>query len=359
MKNLFLWEIRKNAKKGAIIGVGVAAIVMLILIAVVYNLLYDILQDSMSAVENLGMEESGYGEGMGMSAEQTEESYYLSEEKVDGMITALTDELKEAEKEYAEEKNATGYAEIFRIKTMLATVKYAKTHGLYNQDVRLYGINYDVPMGAENFIETYIAVLSLIIAVYGIVLAANSNPSEYKSGTIKLLMTRPIAKTSLLTAKLLAIYAMLAVAFFVPVLIAYVYGAIAFGTDATVSVVCGFNAMTANVTTVGALTFGIIMERYIFVVVLATISFCLATLTRNSTAGLIPPLVIMLSVGGLLNSLGITAFLLSNALSFSSYFGVTNVSYHGNFFLSLGIVVFWTAASLIGTFLVTKKRDVC
>lgn len=353
MKNLFLWEIRKNVKKGAIVGVSIALVVLLVLIAVAFNLIYEVMQDGMFAVENGALPEETPETGI-----PEETGYYLSESDLDAMIDETRRALEEEEKDYAENKNATGYASVFRQKTALATLEYAKKHGLFDKEVKLYGINYAPSLTAESFVSMYLAVVALIVSVYGIVLAANTYPNEYKSGTIKLLMTRPIGKNSLTAAKLLSLYAVLAVFFFVPLLLAYAYGAIAFGTEATESVVYGFNAMGAGRTTVGALAFGEVMNKFLGVIVLATVSFSLATLTRNSVAGLLPALVILLGLGGLLNGLGISAFLLSEAMDLSVYFGLNTVPYHGNFFLSLGIVVFWLVAALVGTFVVTEKRDV-
>ena len=108
----------------------------------------------------------------------------------------------------------------------------------------------------------------------------------------------------------------------------------------------------------GALTFGTIINNLINILVMATLSFALATVTRNSAVGIIVSLAVVLGIGGFFSSLGITAFTLSYSLDFMKYFGVGDVVRNGNFFVSLAVVVFYLAASLVAVFLVTEKRDV-
>ena len=58
MRNLFLWEIKKNVKKSAVIGISVTAVVFLILFAAVYNMLVDFVK----GLNNMDWEAGGeYG----------------------------------------------------------------------------------------------------------------------------------------------------------------------------------------------------------------------------------------------------------------------------------------------------------
>ena len=358
MKNLFVWEIKKNVKRNAIIGISVAAVVLLILFAVVYNLLADLVKDIMSGeITTEGLEEE-----LGGELEINGGEFFLdrlTKQDLEELKEITEHNVAELEKEYKKNKNA--YDRLFAEKSILAEVDYALAHGIYDKEARLLGLNYDGTgdgASAEGFVTMYGSVIALVVLIYGIIYGAQTYSAEYKSGTIKLVMTRPVKKSSLTLAKLLSMYATVMVAFLVPVLISYAYGAIAFGTDASVKVIYSFNASSAGITTVGALTFGTIINNLINILVMATLSFALATVTRNSAVGIIVSLAVVLGIGGFFSSLGITAFTLSYSLDFMKYFGVGDVVRNGNFFVSLAVVVFYLAASLVAVFLVTEKRDV-
>ncbi len=358
MKNLFVWEIKKSVKRNAIIGIAITAVVLLILFAVVYNILDDLVRDIVSgdiSIDDIEDEtgvdvELNYGE---IRAEK------LTKEELEEYKRLMEKHVAELEKEYKTNKYV--YDQLFAEKSALAEVNYALDHGIYNKEVRLLGFNYDGTgdgSSAEGFVTMYGSVMALVVLIYGIILGANSYSGEYKSGTIKLVLTRPVKKSSLTLAKLLSMYAATTVAFLVPVLMSYVYGAIAFGSDSAVTMIYSFNASGAGVTTVGAHTFGMIVNNLINIFVMATLSFALATVTRNSAAGILVSLAVVLGIGSFFSSIGLTAFTLSYSLDFMQFFGVGNVVRNGNFFISLAVVIFWLAASLVSAFVVTQKRDV-
>lgn len=366
MKELFLWEIKKNVKKNAIIGVGVTLLVLLILIAIVMNWLSDILK----SVEEITAEVSE--EGMVSPEEEesneqpmawmSEDDLYLSEDALNMMLENAKSELEMVEEAYKEDKSASLYSERFQLKSKIKILEFAKEKGYYNREIQRLGWTNGLggsDLDAEAFVEMYKSIVLIVVLIYGVILGSKMFASEYKAGTIKLLMTRPISKNALTTAKLLALYAIMAVAYFVPILVSYVYGAIALGSHGNEQILYSFNAMTANVSTVGAMLFGSIMLGFINILILVTIAFSLGTITKNAAIGLIIPLVVsFVNIGSLLNYIGVTAFLLSNALSLDVFFGVSSVPYYGNFFISLAVLIVWTSAALAGVYVVTKKRDV-
>ena len=357
MKNLFLWEIKKNVKKGAIIGIGIASVVILILLAVVYNLIADLVKEITSGdfSEVFPDEEMPDDFEFDLEANPLEMSKSELTELRDS--TRLT--VKELEKEYEKDKRV--YSQLYAAKSLLAETEYALKNGIYDGEVRLLGYNYQIGgdgVSGEGFVGLYGPVIALIVIIYGIIYGAAAFTGEYKSGTIKLMMTRPVAKSAVTAAKLLSMYAVLTVMFLVPTLIGYAYGAIAFGSESATQVVYSFNASGAGVTTSGALTFGTIMSNLVNILVLATFSFALATVTRNYAAGLVGALVVALGVGSFFASIGITAFTLSYSFNYMNFFGANEVVRNGNFFISLAVTVFWLAASLASSFIVTKKRDI-
>ena len=358
MFNLFVGEIEKSVKKRTVIGISVALTVLLILIAIVFNLIVDLMKEAQNVLPDDFMSEITE-----VSPEEYQSDFYttgyLSEQELNDMITVVKQNLTIIEEEYKKDKR-TYYSDYYSEKSKLVVLEYAKDNGYYNKKVFIYGMNEsDTNKMAENFVGMYSAIIATVLVIYGIILGAGMYVNEYKSGTIKLVMVRPITKNRLTTAKLCSVYAILTAFFLVFVLVSFVYGAIAFGSNASQKVLYSFNATSAGVGTVGGFTFASIMIQLFQILILSTISFSLATITRKSTIGIISSLVILLGIGNFLSGLGINAFLLSDAMNLMNYFGVGNeVAPYGNFFVSLAVTVFWTAVSIVGVYVVTNKKDV-
>lgn len=349
MKNLFFWEVRKNVKRNAIIGIGVATIVLLILLAVTYNVFMDIFQNVQPLDISAYLSEDG-------KEEQKDDEKIITKQAIEEYIEYQKSYLKEIDAREAKGENV--YSERFAAKSLLISMEYALKNGYYDKPVKIEGFNTTNLGGAEGFTGIYSSLITMIVLIYGVILGAAMYCNEYKSGTIKIVMTRPVTPTALTMAKLLAMYAVLAVMFFVPTLIGFAYGGIAFGSLGSTTVISSFNAMSAFETTLGAITFGTIMNNFIEVIVMATISFALATVTRSSAAGIFPSIAIMFGIGNFLKQTGASAFLLSTSLDFSAYFGIGEVPRYGNFFISLAVVLLWWIISLVASFVVTNKRDV-
>ena len=348
MKNLFVGELRKNVKKSALIGVCVALVVVLVLAAVIYNLLHNTLKE----IINDALQESGQTSAMFPE----NDGYEIGKDQLDREIEKYEQYVSELQEKYKDNKKL--YGELFEAKNTLNALKYAEKNGYYDKEVRILGYNYSVSaMNAEGLVSVYSSIAGVILLIYGIVLASGIYSKEYRFGTIKLVMSKPIKKNALTTAKLLTVYATIGVLYLVSVLIAYVYGAVAFGTDATAKVIYGFNATSAGISTAGAFAFADIFMTLVQMLVMSTIAFALGTLSRKYAIGLLALVLVFLNIGGLLNYIGVTAFLLSNSFDLLCFFGMGTVVRNGNFFLSVGIIVFWTAAALASTYVVTKKRD--
>ena len=338
MRNLFLWEVKKNVKKSAVIGISVTAVVFLILFAAVYNMLVDFVK----GLNNMDWEAGGeYGEDIGtpeMPDIDMDNQYMITKEELVLRIAQAEEAVKSLEKEYRTNKGV--YSQLYSEKSLLEELKYALENGYYDKDVRFLGYNYaTTDLSGEGFVTLYASLIMLIALVYGVIYGANLYCGEYKSGTIKLVMTRPVKKNTLTGAKLLSMYTVLAAVFFVPVLIGYAYGAIAFDSISATEVIYSFNASGAGVTTVGALTFGTLFTSFINILVVATLSYTLATVTRNSAVGIIVALAVVLGIGNFFSTIGITAFTLSYSMNFMNFFGVASVVRNGNFFISLAVTL--------------------
>lgn len=370
MFNLFKGEIRKTVKKRTILGFSITFVAVLVLVAILFNFMMKLIEDVTSSDEFSDMMEEMEGmEGIDMGDIEflQNEFYttgYLSEKELREMIVVVKERYAKIEKAYSENKKAN-YADFYEVKSELAVLEYALENGYYDKPVYILGMNCEALSGisekgsAESFVGLYSAIIAIIVLIYGIVTGAGLYTNEYKSGTIKLLMVRPITKNRLTSAKLLSMLSLLTVMYLVPTFIGFIYSAIVYGTDASVPVLYSFNGAFASEGTIGGMSFGTVFAQWVQILVLATVSFSVGTITKKTNVGIIVAMVIMLGIADMLSGFGINAFLLSTSLDFMAYFGVnSSVPTYGNFFIALAVSVIWTATLVVALYLVTNKRDV-
>ena len=99
MFNLFVGEIEKSVKKRTVIGISVALTVLLILIAIVFNLIVDLMKEAQNVLPDDFMSEITE-----VSPEEYQSDFYttgyLSEQELNDMITVVKQNLTIIEEEY-------------------------------------------------------------------------------------------------------------------------------------------------------------------------------------------------------------------------------------------------------------------
>lgn len=346
MINLIKGEFKKNLKRGSIITLSIIYIALIIVTAVAFN--------TMKEINEAIKEELG-----GVSVSATPEGKTYTEEEIDSLIAETKDEadLMKEQLKYDD----YFYSELKYLQSKLKAYEYIKSNKLFGSPVSIVGIDRDITEGltAESLVELFISLGGGVAIIYAIILGARLFADEYKSGTIKMLMSRPLKRSKITGAKMIMLLSTVAFFVFVPTLIIYLYGLIAYPADGATKVLTVFNSTSAYTTTIGALVFGKIMEVFLEAAILGLISFCLGTLTRKPSLGLIISLVVFVGGGLVTSLLGIAAFTLSNAFEFMTFFTVSaSVPKNGNFFIALTIMAVWTAAAIATTFLVVDRRDV-
>jgi len=191
-------------------------------------------------------------------------------------------------------------------------------------------------------------------------MAAGIFADEYRNGTIKLLMMRPITRNQLTTAKLLAAYSVVLAYLGITSLIAYAYGAIAFKNKSLEVVYQVFNAQSVIKTTIGGAMFANMMFSAIKLLTLITASFTIGTLLKKKTAGIILSFIILFGiVSTIFSSFDFQIITLSANYSLNQYFSFGhNYMQYGNFFVSLAVLAVYWATMLVSTYLVVGKRDI-
>ena len=351
---IYAGELRKIVRPKSMIVLTVVLALFLFVYAIVYNFIGNLSQIVASTVDPDQTTDQA-----------TEESDWqgITDENVDYVIQALQQNIDELEKEYKGKFGYRYYASVFSAKAQLKAVEFMKENRLY--DIKVLGYNYSLnsfmsETTADGFAQDYMSVVASVIAIYAVVLGAGLLADEYRNGTVKLLLTRPITKNQLITAKLLAALTVCGAFMGIFSLIGYIYGLIAFKSVATESIYLVFNARSVIKSSVGAYLFGDFVMQLVQIATMLMIAYFLGTLARKKTTGIIVTLLIELGiVSSILGLLPIQIGLLVPNLSLMDYFDASaTVPTYGNFFISLAVDLVYIAAVTFGLYYSVNKRDV-
>ncbi len=350
---LYAGEVKKLFRPKAMIILSVVLLLLLVAYAIFYNLVGTVTQMLSETVDIDGVQVPGFTQ-----------DYTFSEETIDAAITMQEGTVAELEEAYKTEKNGYNYyATMFSEKSKLVALKYIKENNLYGKDARFLGVNYTIGganLTADGFVRDYMSVVTSVISIYIIVIGAGLLADEYKNGTIKLLLTRPISKSQLITAKYLASLTVALGMASLFAFIGYIYGLIAFTSEATTPVYLVFNASSVVKSTVGAYLFGEFFLNLMRIAVMGMIAYFIGTVTRKKTTGIIVTIIIHIGIiSAILGLLPVQIALLLPNMKLMDYFVPSAaVPIYGNFFLSLAIYVVYVAAVTFGLYFAVNKRDV-
>lgn len=231
-------------------------------------------------------------------------------------------------------------------------------------------------ISAENFTILFFNILTGIVVIYAIVVAAGLYAEEYKRGTIKMVMLRPVSRSALTVAKLLAAFTYIGGIILSVTLLIFLYGWARYGSLATEDVTLFFNGETEYQATLGAKTAMAIFFNVLSVFFYMIVAFGIGTMSKKKTLGIV--LTIVLEAGvfklpfSLIDTLAETEFqrfLFSVNADLSCYFGTSTSIFSGltalagipkggNLYIALGALAVYLCAVLVPTFLLVEKRDV-
>lgn len=261
----------------------------------------------------------------------------------------------------------TNLDEIYRLKATLKAVEFVVENNLYGQDIPLYmgesGTIFNAAVGKPSgydFTEFAVSVLQLVVTVYLITVAAGVLVNELKSGSVKLLMLRPVSRNEVTSAKLAATAIYGTVLYSLCILIAFSYGAIRYGA-ARVPTLYVFNAASAFLADRGFSLFLTWLSGVVTMLSFALLAYAVGLIFKSAAAGMGAAIVSCFGLLQLLfNLFGGGRFLLSYQGNFNDYFAVGNMSLYGgsDFFLMLGMLAVYWILMLAVSYAVFDKRDV-
>ncbi len=368
---LYWGEFRKQVSPGAIITLTVITLVLTVLMTVLFSAFNDLTDEIASEVNNsFGEASNGFDVDIDVGlTDKTEEPNAVAvpgttytAEQVSLGLEYLYDRLDEAEAEKAE----LGYDyyrhpdRIYAIKGQIALLEYIRDNELYDVHIGVLSDG-SVAMGAgitaELFVTMMRALMFLMPLIYASIVAGSTFADELKSGTIKLVLTRPVTRNSLTTAKLLAAmtHAVIGYAAMFALLAAIGYAAFPAGN---IDAVFMFNNSSPTLAPSSS-ALGIYFTTDIVMLLSYTvIAFFAGILSRNRIVGIVTPILLVEIVGSVISLAGIGRFFISDALDWGQFVGISSTVTGGaNFFITLPVWAVYMAAMLFFSYFIVRKRD--
>lgn len=368
---LYWGEFRKQVSPGAIITLTVITLVLTVLMTVLFSAFNDLTDEIASEVNNsFGESSNGFDVDIDVGlTDKTEESNAVAvpgttytAEQVSLGLEYLYDRLDEAEAEKAE----LGYDyyrhpdRIYAIKGQIALLEYIRDNELYDVHIGVLSDG-SVAMGAgitaELFVTMMRALMFLMPLIYASIVAGSTFADELKSGTIKLVLTRPVTRNSLTTAKLLAAMTHAVIGYAAMFVLLAAIGYAAFPAE-NIDAVFMFNNSSPTLAPSSS-ALGIYFTTDIVMLLSYTvIAFFAGILSRNRIVGIVTPILLVEIVGSVISLAGIGRFFISDALDWGQFVGISSTVTGGaNFFITLPVWAVYMAAMLFFSYFIVRKRD--
>jgi ABC-2 type transport system permease protein len=208
---------------------------------------------------------------------------------------------------------------------------------------------------------TEASVMSLLITIFVVVVAASGVAEEFTSGTIKLLLIRPWSRSKILLSKYISILLfalLLAVSLLASTLL---FNWIIFGINADSSLETGFLPMGEGS------PFLFLLKYYglklISLIVTVTLAFMLSTVFRSSGLAIGLSLFLLLGVSSIANLLALLKYkwvdyLLFIHLNLTQYLDGVQLREDMTLGFSLGVLAVYYVVFVALTWYVFNKRDV-
>ena len=231
-------------------------------------------------------------------------------------------------------------------------------------------VNPDTPNAVTftaNFLENSV---TMFIPLMVLAIASDLVSSERASGTIKMLLTRPVRRWKILTSKLIALTLYVSLIIPTAALLSYLIAGLAFGYEgwgAPVFVGFRVNGTAIETSSVHAITQGayLLMEMglvWFSAMTVAAISFMVSVLLQSAAASLVTMMAAVISgaiLANMASSWSSAKYLFNVNLNLTSYLQGTPPPIEGmSLGFSLAVLAVWGAVSLTTAFAVFTKRDV-
>ncbi len=322
-------------------GFWIFAIVILVLCLIVTA--------SFKSIDDLleGMDDSVVEGGAGATSAEMARYYELQLE-----------EYRKAVESGATEQKLSDTTET-QLKNMIAIYTYCDEHGIDPDKLTTLGTSTMLRMSSSDYVTTMTQLVFAFVTIMSIVLAAKTFAGEREDGTMRMQLTRPIKRSTLLTAKHAAVFVSSMATGLALTVIFMVVGATFF--DASTSRVVLVDAYQ-NVTIINPYAAILLLLAIYAVTVEVVVQFTLFVGTFvTKTGALAIPLVLYLfagSVAMLLYNTGLPFVGLFTNLSWASALTPAGAPIRGmSIYSMIAVTLVWTAAMTTTNYLMFEKRD--
>lgn len=246
-----------------------------------------------------------------------------------------------------------------QLRNMIAIYTYCDEHGIDPDKLTTLGTSTMLRMSSSDYVTTMTQLIFAFVTIMSIVLAAKTFAGEREDGTMRMQLTRPIKRSSLLTAKHAAVFVTGMTLGLVLTVLFMIVGAAFF--DASTSDVILVDAYQ-NVTIINPYAAILLLLAIYAVTVEVVVQFTLFVGTFvTRTAALAIPLVLYLFAGT------IAMFLYDTGLPFVGLF--TNLGWANaltpvgapirgmSIYSMIAVTLVWTAAMTATNYIMFEKRD--
>lgn len=360
---LYAGELKKQTSIKTVVIMAAIALVILIILAAVFDSVNTLIYETTVG----GLDTTGGS----LTGEGTGEDDYVSETWNYNATTVTADiaqceymlEMLEAQKKedgFAYYRN-NDY--VYYMRARLALLEYIRDNELYDRDLAVYTNGTVAGMSsagvtADTFCVFALSSLVFLVIIYGAIAAGSAYPDEFKQGTVKLLLLRPVSRNALTGAKLLAALTHVSAAYFACFLVSLAASYAVFPVEHADTLFM-FNGGAITVAD-NAAQIGIAFAcNYVTVLVYTSIAFAIGALTRNKVFAIITPVILIEVLGAILRMSGLGRFFISDAVNWAQFAGLNSALIGGaNFFIALAMTVLYTGGALTAAFLVVGKKDV-
>jgi ABC-2 type transport system permease protein len=227
-----------------------------------------------------------------------------------------------------------------------------------------YRLKHDIrpeTYGAWQFAKENASFL-LVVSLLAIIIAGGIVANEFRWGSIKLLLIRPISRSGILLSKYLAVLLFTLYTTIFVFIIAWIVGAIFYGVGEINPVIVietndGFTSTTLLKDTFTSYGFQLVK-----LVMMTTLAFMISTVFRNSSLAI--GLALFLMMGGssiipLLANKEWAKYILFTNMDLSQYLGVNTPLIKGmTLSFSITVLIVYYAVFLLTSWIVFLKRDV-
>ncbi|MDR0855072.1 MAG: ABC transporter permease [Christensenellaceae bacterium] len=364
-------EVRKIFRAKSLIVLGSLAVILMVIVALLATFVKGVVKDMLGdGVENVSSEEiieSLFAPVSAANREEAEEYIKYFEDE----IASIQERMKEDGSfryTYLSQASALlgGTASTtYYYKSQIALYKDIIKNGRYGEEIPVFsdatvliiaGIG---GLSAEGFIMIAASIFMFFIGIYTIIIASGAYADEFTQGTIKIMLMRPVTRNKLTSAKLISVIALPAAIYFAMVLVATIFGYIAYDGAPGFAVTTVFNASVVGKTTMSGLTAASVFENFFVIAAYGILAFAVGTLTKKRFLGVLVPIVVY-ALGSVLNYALIGSVTFNNVAAFiTPYMTTVGTGMPGqSFTLSFIMYLVYTGLLVFFTYFAINKRDV-